>query len=876
MSNKKTAFIIAGIGSQWETMGSGLFAEPLFRQTIEACDHIFSAYSGWSITEELKKTKNSSRLHDLSIAPACICALEIALLKLLKSWKIEPDAVIGHSIGEAAAAHAAGILTLPDVFRIIWHHSVILRKIKWSGATAHVGLRPERILALPGLSVDRVWIGAYNGPQSTVISGEKKVVRDIVETLTQQHIFSKILDISVPYHTPLIEPYREYLCSHLHDLKVEPAKIPIYSTLHGHQGKSSDYDALYWTEHIIGSVQFVSAIESMLRDGYTRFVEISPHAILLGSVQEIFDHAGEKQCRLIPTLKRREDEKTALCNTVARLFRAGYAMQWEHFQPEEQAQIFRLANLLDQEEETVQSAFYSVAEMDQNAFRRHLIELVRFAIRKVSGGHLAPSDNDEINFFDSGMDSLIAFNLTKLLSSTLKIKLPTTLVFQYPTTSALVQRLLNIFEELPEVNGQSPDPAPALPGMLELVDFIETQNDPLFNQLTNFHLNVTHQHHRLLDIDGRKFIDFASCNYLGFDYHPDIMASIPVMVEQWGVHPSWTRLVASPAPYRELEERLAKFVKAPATLVFPSIALLNFGTLPILAGPNGVIFCDSSAHHTVQEACQLASAKGVTCTHFRSNDLDDLERQLQHYSSKSPKIVAVDGIYSMTAKYVDLPAYGRIVKKYDDVFLFVDDAHGFGVIGENPTDKHPYGHKGNGIVNYFGMDYVEDRVIYVTGMSKAFSSFAAFIVCLNPEMERKLRLSSTYVFSGPIPVASLASSLAGLMVNEKEGDQIRTRLYHLSERLASGARLLGFEVDNYGSCPIVYVVVGNPEATVGALNIAWKRGLLVSPGIFPAVPINRGGLRFSVTALNTEAEIDTALSILEEVRKNVCFRTIPL
>jgi 7-keto-8-aminopelargonate synthetase-like enzyme/acyl carrier protein len=507
--------------------------------------------------------------------------------------------------------------------------------------------------------------------------------------------------------------------------------------------------------------------------------------------------------------------------------------------------------------------------MEQNALRRHLLELVRFAIVNVSGRRLTPTDNDEVNLFDSGMDSLTAFRLSKLLSSTLKIILPVTLIFEYPTTSALVEYLANIIVELPEVDFQLLDPAPALPGRFELVDFIETRNNPLLGQLTEFHLNVTQQQHRLLDIDGKKYIDFASCNYLGFDYHPDIMAAIPKMVEKWGVHPSWTRLVASPAPYRELEEQLAQFLKAPATLVFPCIAMLNFGALPILAGANGVILCDSAAHHTVQEACQLAAAKGVTCAHFRSNDLDDLERQLQRYSSKSPKIVAVDGVYSMTANYVDLPGYSRKVKKYDDAFLFVDDAHGFGIIGENPTDTNPYGHKGNGIVNYFGMDYVEDRVIYIAGMSKAFSSFAAFIVCLNREMEQKLRLSSTYVFSGPIPVASLASSLAGLTVNEKEGDQIRVRLYQLSERLASGARSLGFAVDNYGSFPIVYVVTGAPEATVRALNIAWERGLLVSPGIFPAVSIHHGGLRFSVTAINTEAEIDTALSILEEIRKTL-------
>jgi 7-keto-8-aminopelargonate synthetase-like enzyme len=120
-----------------------------------------------------------------------------------------------------------------------------------------------------------------------------------------------------------------------------------------------------------------------------------------------------------------------------------------------------------------------------------------------------------------------------------------------------------------------------------------------------------------------------------------------------------------------------------------------------------------------------------------------------------------------------------------------------------------------------------------------------------------------------VPVASLASALAGLEVNEREGDQLRAKLYRLSHRLATGARDLGFEVDNAGGFPIVFVVTGGYERTVKAINLAWEYGLLITPGIFPIVPYRRGGLRFSLTALNTDEEIETTLSALKEIRQRI-------
>jgi 7-keto-8-aminopelargonate synthetase-like enzyme/acyl carrier protein len=474
-----------------------------------------------------------------------------------------------------------------------------------------------------------------------------------------------------------------------------------------------------------------------------------------------------------------------------------------------------------------------------------------------------PPDGWSHRFIDLGYDSVALLDVQIAISTRLGIDLPTTIFFSFQTPESLVDAILPL---APTQAQPAPRAEPRIP--FQVVDFYETRNAPSFHELSRFHLRVTKQVNRQVEIDGKPFIDFASCNYLGLDYHPDVMNAIPKMVAEWGVHPSWTRLVASPEPYVVLEERLAEFIKVPKVVVFPSISSLNFAALPLLAAPSGVIVCDITAHHTIQEACQLAQAKGITCVQYKHNDLNDLEMVLKYYCNRSPIIVTVDGVYSMSAEYENLPAFGELMRRYN-AYLYVDDAHGLGVVGEHPSPENPYGHKGNGIVNYYGLDCAAERFIYVSGLSKAFSSYAAFISCPDAETQMKMQLSSTYVFSGPVPVASLASALAGLEVNAREGDQLRATLYRLSHRLATGARDLGFEVDNAGGFPIVFVVTGGYERTVKAINLAWEYGLLITPGIFPIVPYHRGGLRFSLTALNTDEEIETTLSALKEIRQRI-------
>ncbi len=377
---------------------------------------------------------------------------------------------------------------------------------------------------------------------------------------------------------------------------------------------------------------------------------------------------------------------------------------------------------------------------------------------------------------------------------------------------------------------------------------------------------VRAQRGRQVMVGNRWVTDFASCNYLGLDLHPDVIDSIPPALARWGVHPSWTRAVASPEPYRELELRLARLVGAHDVVVFPTVSLLHFGVLPRLA-EKGTIVLDEAAHHSIQQAADLARARGTRVLRARHDDVDHVDHQLA--SGSGPKVVAVDGVYSMTGGPAPLPALVEVAERHDAT-VYVDDAHGFGVIGESPGPEQPYGRRGNGLVRHHGLDY--DRVVYVAGMSKAYSSMAAFVTVRSPEERRVMESTSTMVFSGPIPVASLASALAGLGVNAREGDELRSRLRALTDRLIEGARELGFTLDNQGGFPIVNAVVGDIEAVHASCELLWEAGMLVTPAVFPAAPLHRGGVRFTPTAANTAEEIERAIAALAIVSDAVDVR----
>ena len=363
---------------------------------------------------------------------------------------------------------------------------------------------------------------------------------------------------------------------------------------------------------------------------------------------------------------------------------------------------------------------------------------------------------------------------------------------------------------------------------------------------------------RRIRIGDRWLADFASCNYLGFDLDPEIVGVVPEYLAKWGTHPSWSRLLGSPVLYEQIEERLTELLGCEDALVLPTITLIHMSVIPVLAG-NGTIFLENRAHKTIYDGCLFAQGRGATLERFAFEDPGDLERLLRK-AHPAPRLVCLDGINSMTGNPPDLPAFARLAREYD-ALLYVDDAHGFGVIGErSPHEPSPYGLRGNSIVRHFGESY--ENVVLVGGFSKAYSSLAAFVAC-PPELKRLLKTAAPpYLYSGPSPVASLATVLAGFDVNEKRGDAIRTVLWRKAEQVLDCLDRLGAHTPNRSGFPLVEVPLARHEDVGEVGRFLFDNGIYVTLASYPLVPKDEVGFRIQITAANTQAEIEQLVEVL--------------
>jgi diguanylate cyclase (GGDEF)-like protein len=366
---------------------------------------------------------------------------------------------------------------------------------------------------------------------------------------------------------------------------------------------------------------------------------------------------------------------------------------------------------------------------------------------------------------------------------------------------------------------------------------------------------------RMIRVGSQWLADFASCNYLGFDLDREIIDAVPAYLEAWGTHPSWSRLLGSPLLYEQIEERLTALLGSPDSLVLPTITHIHMSVIPVLAA-GGTIFLDSRSHKTIYDGCQMAKTRGARVERFRFEDPQHLE-QLLRAAPAGARLVCMDGVNSMTGNAPDLRAFAQVARAHD-ALLYVDDAHGFGVIGERGAGElSPYGMRGNSIVRYCDESY--ENLVLVGGFSKAYSSLLAFIACA-PEVKQLLKVTAPpYLYSGPSPVASLATVLAGFDVNERRGEQLRATVYRHSCRVLDCLERLGVTTPNRSRLPIVEIPLRDHERIGAVGQLLFDRGVYVTLAAYPLVPRDEVGFRVQLTAANTDAEIDTLIAALEEL-----------
>ena len=429
---------------------------------------------------------------------------------------------------------------------------------------------------------------------------------------------------------------------------------------------------------------------------------------------------------------------------------------------------------------------------------------------------------------------------------------------------------------LPARNNGAGSPAPAPTDVRQALRWGDRQHDRWLERWirSTEDLARLRYSHRMLDavideIDGRQIrvgeqwlTDYASCNYLGLDLDEEIIAAIPEYLKRWGTHPSWSRLLGSPVLYEQIEDRLTALLDAEDSLVLPTITHIHMSVIPVLAG-GGTIFLDSRAHKTIYDGCALAEARGATIQRFGHENLDQLEAFLRDPSWRRPGMICIDGVNSMTGNAPDIAAFAALAREHDAI-LYVDDAHGFGVVGERAADEPcDYGSRGNSIVRHVDESY--ENIVLVGGFSKAYSSLLAFIACPTALKQVLKTAAPPYLYSGPSPVASLATVLEGLRVNDARGDQLRGKLHHLTSRVLDRLDELGVYTPNHSGFPIIEVPLADPDSVDEVGDLLFDRGIYVTMAVYPLVPRDEVGFRLQLTAANTDEQVDHLCTVLGEV-----------
>jgi 7-keto-8-aminopelargonate synthetase-like enzyme len=359
---------------------------------------------------------------------------------------------------------------------------------------------------------------------------------------------------------------------------------------------------------------------------------------------------------------------------------------------------------------------------------------------------------------------------------------------------------------------------------------------------------------RMIKLDGRWVTNFGSDSFLGLDQDRRVQKAIKRGVRIWGTHNGTSRAFSKVLPHLVAEQKIADWMGTEASLIYPSVTLANQGALPGLVTRNDVLVADQFAHNSIDEGLKIAKARGVRTGKFAHNSPADLERVLLEMRPYRFAVIAIDGVYSMSGALPPLREFQRIAVQNDAV-LYVDDAHGTGVLGK----------RGRGTVHEALGNY--DNTLVVGSLSKAFSCLGAFIACSAKAHEVLKLRSNPIIFGGPVPPPYLEAICTVVdILNSSDYNRLRDQLDANVRRFTDGANDLGLVLIG-GLVPIVSVLVGSDDATMEAGRFLFERGYYVQSVIFPAVPHGAGVVRIQINSNHGLAAIDGLLTALADLQQ---------
>jgi len=345
---------------------------------------------------------------------------------------------------------------------------------------------------------------------------------------------------------------------------------------------------------------------------------------------------------------------------------------------------------------------------------------------------------------------------------------------------------------------------------------------------------------------GREVLLFASNDYLGLACHPEVVDAAVRATQTYGAGSGAARLISgSLPPHQEMEQALAKFKGTEATLTFGSGYLANIGAIPALAGSGGLILADRLCHASLIDGCRLSDADFRI---YRHNDMNHLASLLSKRRKGRPTLIVTDGVFSMDGDLAPLPDLATLAHRYETE-LYVDDAHGTGVMG----------HHGRGTIEHFGL---ETRIPFHMGtLGKALGSSGAYIAGPEQSIQYLLHRCRSFIFATAPPPASAAAVIAALQILQREPER-RTRLWENRNRLFAGLTRAGFSLAP--SCsPIMPILIGRADKALDFSEQLLNNGLFAPAIRPPTVPAETSRIRVTVTSEHTTAQLEQALTVFE-------------
>lgn len=352
--------------------------------------------------------------------------------------------------------------------------------------------------------------------------------------------------------------------------------------------------------------------------------------------------------------------------------------------------------------------------------------------------------------------------------------------------------------------------------------------------------------------DGSSVMMFGSNSYLGLSDDPRLKEAAIKAIEKYGTSCSGSRFLNGTLDiHEELEEKLARFVGKDQAVTFSTGFQVNLGVISALGFRGGYILLDDTDHACIIDGSRLSWS---TVYKFKHNDMDALEKKLKACEPDAPKMIVVDGVYSMLGDLCPLPQICELAEKYN-ASVMVDDAHGLGVFGKN----------GSGTADYFGLT---DKVDLIMGtFSKSFGSLGGFIAGSEPVINYLKHNARSLIFSASMTPAAVAAASKALDIMQSEPERIE-HLWDITRYAHAKFRKNGFDI-NATQSPIIPLMVRDTRKAMQIVTLAYNEGVFITPVIAPAVPEKDVLIRFALMATHTKEHIDIAVEKLTKIFKQL-------